>query len=279
MKKLRILTDDAVKKSVVIDEGFVSAKNPEKVSAVWFEENLSLISACKSVDKGNKTAILNFANPLEPGGGILRGANSQEEYLCRATNLYNCLISKHVSSYYLYHHNIYNMNTDNKMFLATDKIIYSPNVSIIKEDINYKPDTDCKSEQIYTDNWHTVDIITCAAPYFSTDKCELSDGDLYHLFTRRISNIFESAIEYDIDTLILGAFGCGAFHNPPEIVANAFYNVCTTRRYERAFTKVFAVKRSGYYCENIEVFDSVFGHFPQAIISNERAKLFNKNLY
>ncbi len=272
------LTEKSVENSFIINEGFVSAKNPEKSSAIWFEENLSLISACKSVDRGNKTAILNFANPLEPGGGVLRGANTQEEYLCRATNLYNCLTSKHVSSYYLNHHKLYNMNSDNKIFLATDKIIYSPDVTVCKDDINYHPGVTNQSEQIYTEKWHTVDIITCAAPYFSSEEHVLPHGDLYHLFTRRIMNIFESAIEHDVDTLILGAFGCGAFHNPPEIVAKAFREICTTTRYEKAFTKIFTVKRSGHYCKNIEVFDSVFSHFPQSVLSSEHTKLFNKRV-
>ena len=41
----------------------------------------------------------------------------------------------------------------------------------------------------------------------------------------RIRRIFEVAVVNENEVLILGAFGCGAFRNPPEIVAKVFYNV------------------------------------------------------
>ncbi len=38
----------------------------------------------------------------------------------------------------------------------------------------------------------------------------------------KIDTIYKAAIHYGHDSLILGAFGCGAFHNPPEEVAKMF---------------------------------------------------------
>ena len=41
-----------------------------------------------SAYKGMKTAVHNFASASNPGGGVERGANAQEECLCRCSGLY-----------------------------------------------------------------------------------------------------------------------------------------------------------------------------------------------
>lgn len=41
--------------------------------------------------KNTKTAVHNFASASNPGGGVERGANAQEECLCRCSGLFKCL--------------------------------------------------------------------------------------------------------------------------------------------------------------------------------------------
>ncbi len=251
-------TQKAINNTCVYGEGFVSNKITKfEQMLVSFEENLTLRTAIRMVDEGKKTAVLNFANPVEPGGGVLRGANAQEEYLCRTSNLYNCMVSENAKKYYEYHNGLIKMNQVNRMFLGTDMVIYSPDVTIFKEDIGYYPGMryQSKQEYEYMDKWRNIDVITCAAPFFSGSDFVIPAGDLHHLFCTRIRNVLEVAIENNIEVLVLGAFGCGAFNNPPKVVAKAFLTVLLEERYKKAFTNViFAVKRTKECSENVEAF-------------------------
>lgn len=54
-------------------------------------------------------------------------------------------------------------------------------------------------------------------------------------------------VSYDqgYDTVILGAFGCGAFWNPPELIAK-FYKKIISEHFQDAFKKiVFAILEDG----------------------------------
>lgn len=70
------------------------------------------------------------------------------------------------------------------------------------------------------------DVITCAAPdvrdvgdetQYTPDEAELFDE-----FVKRWRCILAAGARHDTDVLILGAFGCGVFANPPEIVVRSF---------------------------------------------------------
>lgn len=273
-ESLSTATKKAIDNTVVYEEGFQSIKQPNHQSKVRFEENLTLL-AVKPFMPNKKVAVLNFANPVEPGGGVLRGANAQEEYLCRASNLYPCLTSAQAKPYYEYHNNLLKQN-NTPYFLSTDRIIYSKDITVIRKDVGFFVDVpDCKSIQEYSNNWYHIDVITCAAPYFH-NNIPITETSLKELLKKRIRNIFEVAIENDINVLILGAFGCGAFHNPPMLVATAFSDVLLESRYTHAFEEViFAVKRTGFFCENIEAFEITFSVFPptgEYVLSAERNK-------
>jgi len=261
-ERLNTATQKAINDTVVYEEDFHSAKQPNYPSDIRFEENLTLLAA-KPWASNKKVAVLNFANPVEPGGGVLRGANAQEEYLCRASNLYPCLTSQRAKSYYDLHKDLLKQNTA-PYFSATDRIIYSKDITVIREDIGFCVNMpNCKSVQAYSNDRYRIDVITCAAPYFYNNTIAISEKRLKDLFKKRIKNIFEVAIENDVQVLILGAFGCGAFHNPPMLVATSFSDVLCESRYAHAFEHViFAVKRTGDFCKNIEAFKTTFSVFP-----------------
>ena len=171
-----------------------------------------------------KVCVLNFASATNPGGGVVNGSSAQEECLCRCTTLYPCLKEESLwRDFYAPHRKAANP-------LYNNDCIYTPDVCVFKSDINFP-------ELLSRDRWWRVNILTCAAPnlrerpsnpmnpHAGYKQAKLTPAELESLLASRIRRIFEVAIANDNDVLILGAFGCGAFRNPPEIVAKVFYNV------------------------------------------------------
>ena len=249
--KAKDLNAYTVQNTSLYGEFYKSSKTPNKKGVVSFKKGETLEEAKKLAEHHNRTVVLNFANPVEPGGGVLRGAIAQEEYLCRASNLYKSLVSNEGKAYYSANNMIRNSNQFNSMFIGTNMAVYSPNVFVVRNDDSYLRDP------------YYIDVITCAAPFFSGSGYILPNGDLQHIFERRIRNVFEIAIENEVDNIILGAWGCGAFHNPPKVVADAFRAVLIEQRYRNAFELVsFVVKNTDIICPNVEAFETNFSNFP-----------------
>lgn len=244
---LKSETEKAMKSNKVYKENFVARKkNVKRVHKDIFnylsvESNTSFNAAKKYLQYG-KTAVLNFANPHNPGGGVHNGAMAQEECLCRSSNLYPCISNKNVfNDYYLYH-------KDMNHYFFSDRLIYTKDITVFKDDRDV-PQIMPKSE------WFNVDVITCAAPYIAKRKYTNKTA-LKELFKGRIKNIFEAAIDNDVEVIILGAFGCGAFKNPPEVVAKAFHETIEENNYSSCFKKiVFAIpKGNNFYHFDDEFF-------------------------
>ena len=84
---------------------------------------------------------------------------------------------------------------------------------------------------------------------------------LEEVFFRRIRNILEVAASKDLDVLVLGAVGCGAFYNPPELVVDVFQRLLLQRGYGRFFKEViFAIKKKEGCNRNLEAFQQVFNY-------------------
>lgn len=193
----------------------------------------------------DRVAVLNFANAYSPGGGVTNGAMAQEECLCRSSSLYAALTIPYLLK------NYYKWNSRNTGDMGTDAVIYSPGVTVFK--------TDDVIPQ-YMDQWFAVDVLTCAAPYYDPDKRKpVSMEKLEEVFRNRIRNILEVAAARDVDILVLGAFGCGAFNNPPDLVADVFRDLLMDRGYGRFFKKtVFAIKKNNEKNTNLSAFQKAF---------------------
>lgn len=170
-----------------------------------------------------KICVLNFASATKPGGGVKGGSSAQEESLCRCSTLYPSLDQRWLWQKY------YDVNRAAQDNLHTDACIYSSDIVVFKSDDDYPV-------LIPRQDWITVDVISCAAPnlrsnprnHFNPDfgkPVSISDEELYQLHMNRARHILHVAASKEIDCLILGAFGCGAFANDPDIVAKAYRGV------------------------------------------------------
>lgn len=258
-------TDPVLKESVA---GSVKAQRlipetfelPEKNRDRYNEPARIVVSKKRTFEaaegvKDLKTAVHNFASATNPGGGVTRGANAQEECLCRCSGLYFCLNTREMwEGFYGPHRATHDP-------IHNDDIIYTPNVTVFKTDTSYP-------ELMPRSDWYDVDVITCAAPnlrpvpgnsYNSGDAgkaVSISDSDLQVIHEKRLRRILDVALEADAEAVILGAFGCGAFMNDPHVVASAAKTVIED--YLNAFRYIeFAVYCSPRDDSNYRVFNSI----------------------
>ena len=157
-----------------------------------------------------RIAVHNFASASNPGGGVLRGSRAQEETLCRCSTLYPVLNSDANRK------NFYSVNRERKNPLHDDACIYTPEITVCKSDTD-------KPARLPRDKWDLVDVITIAAP--NLRGVNIFDDELFALHESRLRHMFTVAAHHGADIFVTGAFGCGAFQNNPEVVAQAYKKV------------------------------------------------------
>lgn len=229
-----IASIDASKQAqkVVFEEDAVSSAEPRFAGTVTqvLSSKRSFEAAKPYARNRKKVCVLNFASFVTPGGGVTRGARAQEESLCRISTLYPLLTSETAAPFYQRHHELIEAQISTRR--NNDDCIYTPGVRVICED-----NAGCRL--LPESEWYTVDVITCAAPdqrYCGSWTYQPDNAELYEVMQRRIERIYAIAAMHSADVLVMGAFGCGAFHNPPEVVARAFETV--SRRYAHHFTTI-----------------------------------------
>ena len=191
-----------------------------------------------------RIGVLNFASATNPGGGVVWGSSAQEESLCRCSTLYPALNQKNLLV------NYYNFHRRRQDSLYTDRCIYTPDVKVIKSDTDYP-------ERLDSTKFFNVDVITCAAPNLRHAD-PISDAELERLHLKRGRRILDVAVENKIDCLVLGAFGCGAFRNDPQIVARVYAKLM--EEFKGAFDLVeFAVFYWGNEITNYQAFKDALG--------------------
>lgn len=193
--------------------------------------NDCLYEAKEMIDNGLNPAVLNMASFHTPGGGVLHGSSAQEECIFRRTNIFKSLYQfsriglefgiKQREEQYPLHFNFGG--------------IYTPKVTVFKggDDVEYQ----LLEEPFY------VDIITLPA----IKKPPLDDNGKIKPWAEavlkdKIRQILDIALENGNDSLVLSAFGCGAYGTPPEQMAMLFADVLACETYQGLFKSIhFAI--------------------------------------
>lgn len=231
-----------------------ASKTPrfEKEAEIIISKKRTFEAAQDYAKLGEKVAVLNFASSTNPGGGVVNGAGAQEECLCRISTLYFTLDTDENWKRF------YNPHRKARTPLHNDDILYTKNITVFKNDTT--------SPKLLPENeWYDVDVITCAAPnlrenpsnrYNSGDgnqRLILNNEELYSLHEKRDSRIFDAAASQNVDVLVLGAFGCGAFMNDPKVVAKVMLSLA--KKYAHFFKTIeFAVYCPPYDDSNYRAF-------------------------
>ena len=163
---------------------------------------------CSYLLKGkgeNRILVLNLANPVNPGGGVRRGAKAQEEDLCRRSSLLLSLEGREAWAYYSYNRNLHT-------YMGSDGIIITPDVEILKDE----------NGNLLEDSV-IVSVMTCAAPMVRRGLEGMSDEEYREMVYKRITGMLKTAAYLGYKVLVLGAFGCGAFGNDARVVSDLFY--------------------------------------------------------
>jgi uncharacterized protein (TIGR02452 family) len=192
-----------------------------------------------------RIVVLNFASAKKPGSGFLGGAQAQEESLARSSALYLSLLR--CPEFYAYHRSL-------DTCLYSDRMIYSPRCPVVRDDGGH-----------WLASPYVVDFITSAAPNAGAImRNEPHNGArIAPIMYERVRKVLALAAHRQGDGLVLGAWGCGVFHNDPRMVASAFFkHLGPGGEFETRFRHIlFAIRDSSRERAVYNAFVTTFASF------------------
>lgn len=217
---------------------------PVVMAGDWGNVTLSLTE-----HYGECFAVLNMANPYVPGGAYVEGAIAQEENMFRRTDCHFRIdISEYDAALDRYRPEM------TRLLLASDGFVYldrkRPRVCIrgpedlTAIDLGYR--------------WLPDDKVF---PFFELRGAaqDLRDGSAFQATEarKRIIGQLDTLRHRGVRHAVLGAFGCGAFRNPADQVAEIYRDEIAARAND--FDVIaFAIFSPGYGPDNYTPFARVF---------------------
>lgn len=209
-----------------------------------------LNSSLKPAKKSANVCILNMASPLRPGGGVLLGATSQEEFLCARTTLLSSLKES-----------FYRLPELGGVFTRDVLVFRGPG-----------PLGDGSGELGSAERFY-VDVVSAGMLRFPDLE---GDDDEEKRLSRKDRGTVEGKMRAVLriaeakgcKKLVLGAWGCGAYGNPVVDVAEAWGRLLTQ--------KEMGAKKGLQAVESWPTLEEVVFAIPNARTAREFAKAFGR---
>ena len=186
---------------------------------------------------------------------MLFGSGAQEEYLFRCTDYYRSL----------YQYTDYSMKygidkNPNHSYPLNEKhgAVFSRGVTVFRGN-------EASGYPFLKEPWH-VNFIAVAA--HRNPECFYKNGEKrlvpseVDFMEDKVRSILRIALRNEQTTLVLGALGCGAFHNPPTHVAEIFRSVIEEEEFAGVFKAIyFAIIDDHNSNGNFASFKEVFNRY------------------
>lgn len=226
---------------------------------------------------GYNVCVLNMASRQNPGGGVYDGAGAQEENLFRRSNLFMSMyqfvgyapmygIQPNDSCRYPLDRNTGGVYSGAVTFFRGSEkkgyaLLKQPEVlAVVSVPAINRPDLVVQKELKRTQDMSGIDSLVWKDVYYIHDS-------LVEPTKEKMRTICRIAGAHGHDCLVLSAFGCGAFGNPPNHVARLFQEVFEEAEFKNRFRKVvFAILEDHNSRKiqnpqgNVKPFAEVFGH-------------------
>lgn len=226
---LRKSTKASLRGCELIDQSTINGKFPQKYLTKYIivqEDTLTSAMIHMDKDPTAEVMVVNFANNISPGGGYKHGCTAQEEDLFRRSTLPYTIGQRKEDLYPI------NTTAAGGSFPRNVRALFTPYCNILRQN----------SQNLFQFNSLTAmahySVSVCSLAAFdctkeqeafrgvdsNTGKCLLNPHGYQHT-KNRIRMMFQMAIHKKCDTLIVGAFGCGAFNNSPTEIIEIFNTV------------------------------------------------------
>lgn len=214
-------------------------ENHQQTTEVRVENKDCVQAAIDLINEGFYPVLLNLADLYTPGGLVEYGSGAQEENLCRRSNL--------VQSLYQFSESRIRQYPELGLIARKDQYpmdekyggVYSGLVTFFRG-------PESEGSQLL-EKPYDIPVISVAAlngPRIGNDGRMFKEETAITL--EKMRTIFRIGLSEGHDAIVLSAFGCGAFSNPPSHIAQLFHQVMEEDEFKDWFRLIDFAILDGY---------------------------------